>query len=238
MSATALDRAALERFRAAHLHGADVDVLLELADRAIDEAIGSGDPAMVRRAAHEIDSVATVRGAEARGLRIAAARARGALRPLPAAAQPATAPPAPPAGPEPANWDRRVAGFIVDWLLLVVVIDFALSDSSSTAAVFAMVVLVPVLYFTLLHWLFARTLGKLLVGTAVRNQDGATINLYASVIRTIVQAVLVLTIVGFFVDFLLMVSNPRRQSLHDQAAKTIVIRVRRASVETGRAARR
>jgi uncharacterized RDD family membrane protein YckC len=193
---------------------------------------------MVRRAAHEIDSVATVRGADARGLRIAAARARGALRPVPTDAQLATPPPAPPAGPEPANWDRRVAGFIVDWLLLAVVIDFALSDSSSTAAVLAMVVLVPALYFTLLHWLFGRTLGKLLVGTAVRNQDGAAINLAASVIRTVVQAVLVLTIVGFFVDFLLMVSNRRRQSLHDQAAKTIVTRVRKASVETGRAARR
>lgn len=240
MSANGRDRATLERFREAHLRGAEVDELLELADRAIDEAVGRGDPVAVRRAVLEVDSVATLRGAEGRGLGIAAARARAALQPLPAAAQPppaaaqpATAPPAVPAGPEPANWDRRVAAFIVDWLLLAVVIDFGLSDSSSDAAVFAMVVLVPLLYFALLQWLFARTLGKLLVGTAVRREDGDQVGLAASFIRTVVQALLAVTVVGFFVDFLVLVSSPRRQALHDRAAGTVVIRVRKAPRDSG-----
>ena len=233
MSANGQDRATLERFREAHLRGAEVDELLELADRAIDEAVGRGDPVAVRRAVVEVDSVATLRGAEGRGLGIAAARARAALQPPPAAAQPATAPPALPDEPEPANWDRRVAAFIVDWLLLAVVIDFGLSDSSSDAAVFAMVVLVPLLYFALLHWLFARTLGKLLVGTAVRREDGDPLGLAASFIRTVVQALLAVTVVGFFVDFLVLVSSPRRQALHDRAAGTVVIRVRKAPRDSG-----
>lgn len=237
MSVTSVDGSALERFRAAQLRGADPHELLDLADRAIDEAVTAEDPVQLDRIAVALDDAAATRGHEGRGLGIAAARARAAVRSLPAAGhleppastrRAAAAPTALPGGLTYAHWDRRLAAFILDWCLLLGVILVALNNGGSDAAVLFWWIVFPAIYFTILHWAFGRTLGKFLVGTTVRRIDGDRIGFGAALGRTALQMLLVVSVVGFLADCMLLFSNPRAQTLHDQAAQTIVIRMRRS----------
>ena len=235
MSVTSLDGSALERFQAAQLRDADVQTLLDLADRAIDQAVTFEDPVQLERIAAALDTAAATRGQEGRGLGIAASRARVALGSPPAVGhveRPApigravAAPAALPARLTYAHWDRRLAAFILDWCLLLGVILVALSESGSDAAVFFWWIVFPTMYFTILHWAFGRTLGKFLVGTAVRHVDGGRIGFGAALGRTTLQLLLVVSVVGFLVDCMVPFSSPRMQTLHDQAAHTIVVRLR------------
>lgn len=238
MSVTSLEGSALERFQAAQLRDADVHELLNLADRAIDEAVTSGDSVQLDRIAAALDAAAAARGPEGRGLGVAASRARVALG-SPAAAglveppapigRAAAAPTALPGGLTYAHWDRRLAAFILDWCLLLGVILVALSEWGSEAAVFFWWIVFPTMYFTILHWVYGRTLGKFLVGTAVRHVDGARIGFGAALGRTALQLLLVVSVVGFLVDCMVLFSTPSNQTLHDQAAHTIVIRLRRST---------
>lgn len=235
MSVTSLDGSALERFEAAQLRDADVEELLNLADRAIDEAVTSEDPVQLERIAAALEAAAATRGQEGRGLGIAASSARVALgsppavghvvRPAPIG-RAAVAPTALPAGLMYAHWDRRLAAFILDWCLLLGVILIALSEWGSDAAVFFWWIVFPTMYFTILQWVFGRTLGKFLVGTAVRHVDGDHIGFGAALGRTALQLLLVVSVVGFLADCMVLFSSPRTQTLHDQAAQTIVVRLR------------
>lgn len=241
MSPTGVSGSALESFRAAQRRGAHLHELLDLADHAIDEAVTAEDPVQLDRVAAALDDAAAESGREGRGLGIAAARARVASRSLPAAyrvepqnasARPAVTPTAPPASLTYAHWDRRLAAFIIDWCVLFGVLLIAVDADSSDAAAFFWFIVFPTTYFTVLHWAFGRTLGKYVVGTAVRRVNGDRIGFGAALGRTALQLLLVVSIVGFLLDCLLPFSNARMQTLHDQGAKTIVIRLRSSTSRT------
>lgn len=230
MSATTNHESPLTHLEAACRRGADVDELLGLADNAIDGAVAAEDRPTLEQVAGELERTAAARRADGRGLRIAAARARAALSTLPAAhAAPQPQPPPVPAALELAHMDRRVAAFVLDWILLWTILIWVADRTSEGTYVFVWLALPPA-YFAVLHWAYGRTPGKFAVGTAVRRADGERIGLGAALGRTAIQALLAISIVGFFVDSLKPLRNPRKQTLHDEAAGTIVIRVRRSAI--------
>ena len=125
--------------------------------------------------------------------------------------------------------DRRVAAFFLDWILLLTILVW-LADRTSEGTFLFVWLALPLAYFTVSHWAYGRTPGKFVVGTAVRRADGGRIGLGAAFGRTAVQALLAISIVGFFVDSLKPLNDPRKQTLHDEAAGTIVVRLRRSAV--------
>lgn len=235
MSATPVTQSAVERLAAARLRGADLDELLDLADAAIERASASRDAAALERLARELSAAALERGPDGRGLGVAGARASAAavtIRTSTAVAAPRREEPEPRA-PEPAvqpasayaSWGRRVGAFVVDWMLIVFLGLLPAAYVVSAWTYFALLLVVPFLYFTLFHGLFARTPGKLLAGTIVCRADGRPLGLGVSAGRSAVQGLLALTVIGFLVDALQPIPDERGQSLHDKAADTVVIRV-------------
>ena len=235
MTTTTLQPPGLEQLAAAHRRGASPSELLDLADGAIEWATEAEDAEALASIAAQLAAAAALHGPDGRGLAIAAARARAAI---PATPTPTPSPPTAeqrqPVVPRPsqsppsacAGWGRRVAGFLIDWFVLMLVLEgtVAASNADSTGAVLALLLLLPLAYFTILHALFARTLGKLLVGTAVRRANGEAIDFGVAILRTIVQGVVAVIPLGFFVDSLWPLWDPRSQTLHDKAAGTVVVR--------------
>jgi uncharacterized RDD family membrane protein YckC len=206
--------------------GTTVEEMLDAVDAEIEQARAAKDRYALERLAARLETAGQELGDEGRGLIVAAARARAALPALPATPIPEDVPVLP-AAPPPlayAGWGRRVTAFVVDWIVIWIALGVL------TAAVggrgLAPVLLVPFVYFTVLHGTTGRTLGKLLLGTAVRRQHGASIETGTAFVRVLAQGVLIVIPLGFFVDSLWPLWDARRQSLHDKVAGTVVVRVR------------
>ena len=152
------------------------------------------------------------------GLAIAAARARAAL-PRDTLAEVAAEP------VRYAGWWRRAGAFALDWIVIGATV---LSiPAGAPEAVFALSLLLPAAYFTVLHGLNGgRTLGKLAEGVAVRLPDGGKIGLGRAFARAVAQSLLWLTVIGGLVDSLAPVGDSRNRALHDMIARTVVLRVR------------
>lgn len=234
MSATGTEASSLERLAAARSRGAEADELLDLGDAAIVEAVAAGDAVMLERIAAELDAAAAA-AAHDRGLRIASARARAGLAP-PAPPGQATVgageattvmPMLVPAALVYASWVRRVAALVIDCALLYFVLS-VVERVTSDAVFLTLWFLLPVVYFVVLHARFGRTLGKLVTGIVVRRATGEPIDGGVVVARTVVQLMLVFTVVGFFVDSAWPLWDRRGQTLHDKAANTVVTRSRTA----------
>jgi len=227
---TALDQvvAALER-------GAPVDDVLDLVDRAIERATAEGSVTTLVRLA-ELLGEASLTRADGRGLAIAATRARAEAAAIPAI--PAMQPPpeldldgarARPHEPRLdiryAGWWRRVAAFVVDWVVLFTVMGVVPGESDG--ALLVSVFVLPIAYFAGLHaYGHGRTIGKWIAGIAVRRSDGAPVDLPHALGRAAVQCLLWLTVIGGIVDSLLPLGDERHRTIHDRAAATVVVRVR------------
>lgn len=213
--------AALER-------GAPVEDVLDLADEAIERAIAErARTTLVRLAGLLAD--ASVARPEARGLAVAATRARAAAAaiPLPPAAPvDVSGPPERPrASVRYSGWWRRVGAFTLDWVILFSAMA-AVPGESDPAIVLAVFVL-PLAYFAGLHaYADGRTVGKWVFGIAVRDAEGELVSPPSALGRAVAQCLLWLTVVGGVVDSLLPLGDERRRSLHDRIAGTVVVRVR------------
>ena len=237
MTATTVRSSPITALVVARGRGATADELLELADNAIEDATSRNDHAALAEIAAELDAARAEHGPAGRGLAIAAARAHVALPelrlPVPeSAATEAAAQAAPVAGEAAqlryAGWWRRVAAFLIDWVLIVIVAElaWALFEPFMNPFLGAYFVL-PFAYFAGCHALLAgRTVGKFVCGTAVRGAGGMPVGPAAVLGRTAAQVVLVVIPFAFFADSLWPVWDKRKQSLHDKAAGTMVIRVR------------
>ena len=249
MSVPAGIGADVDAVAAALAAGRPVDEVLDLVDGAVERGSEAGDGASLARLAALLDDAATGRS-DARGLAIASARARAAAiaaaraRAAPTSAAGAEALPAnredagtavleapaePAAGPSPAlrysGWWRRALAFTLDWIVLFTAIGLVAPESDGAAAL-ALIVL-PYAYFVILHALSrGQTLGKAVFGIAVRRADGGLIGLSSALVRSMVQGLLWITLIGGIVDSLLPLGDARRRSLHDRAASTVVVRVR------------
>jgi len=213
--------------------GAPLDEVLGLVDIEIGRAETEHDITALQSLATRLDEAAKRLGDEGRGLAVAAARARAAIpeveptinaEPMPGPWQ-AGAPVAEPAPLAYASWIRRVGGFLVDWAALFLAISiFAGATGASHNAILLLFAFVPVLYFAALHWAFGRTLGKQLFGIQVRSGEGRRIYGGEAIIRTLTQALLALTLIGFPLDSLWPLIDNRNRALHDKIVGTIVVR--------------
>jgi uncharacterized RDD family membrane protein YckC len=145
-----------------------------------------------------------------------------------------------------APWIKRVFAFLVDFFVLFVVLD------AFSSAVFPNVISPPnnqvapmnqvlALYgVTAIMWvgylgLFGsskrgQTIGMMLYGIAVRNdRDGGQVR----VGRAALRSVILVALFGFFIDSLWPLWDPKRQTLHDKAARTVVIDIRTARLAQG-----
>jgi uncharacterized RDD family membrane protein YckC len=223
---------------------AQLNDVLDLVDAAVEHAAAGGDDATLDRIAERLDEVASQRGSEWGALAIAAVRARAVATRAVAAPlgvsssvldvevpqAPPTVPkvevtPAPAAGPQfiYAGWWRRVFAFLVDW----VVVGFVLGwFDLATGAVLGEIVL-ALAYFTVFPVATnGITPGKAALGIAIRVADGTKIGFARSLRRVLTMCVLWVTIVGAIVDVILAGNDPKRQSVHDKMAGTIVVRTR------------
>jgi uncharacterized RDD family membrane protein YckC len=237
MSLPSLSHVDVDAVAAAIADGRPSEEVLDLADGALERASEDGDRTSLARLATLLTDAAGSRS-DARGLTIAAARARAAAaavgEPLPAPGDAATPtigaqPTVHPAVPVPdlryAGWWPRALAYTIDWLALLTVIGLAAPDSDA-GEVIAFLVL-PYAYFAILHALWrGQTLGKAVLGIAVRRDDGGLIGLSSALVRSLVQGLLWITIIGGIVDSLAPLADTRRRSLHDRAATTVVVRVR------------
>jgi len=218
---------------AAVSEGASYGDVLDLVDEAIERAAANEDGETLAALAEELTALAE-RGGEWSRLAIAAARAR-ALAPEAhesAAAVPARSlPTEQPAPPEPretphvvyAGWWRRAAAFVIDWII----VGIALGTIASANAPGILQALLALAYFAGFHaFSDGATLGKAMLGIAVRIADGRPVGFGRALARVVATWVLWATVVGGLVDAILAATGDRRQSLHDMIAGTVVVRTR------------
>ncbi|MCD0447871.1 RDD family protein [Actinocorallia sp. API 0066] len=155
------------------------------------------------------------------------------------------------AAPMIASKGKRFLGILIDWLIYLVFAccfslpfvgrsnDFVVEnpDGSTTwdwdnavspgqAVSSLLVAALAFLYFWLLtsKW-HGQTLGKKAVGTRVVREDtGGAVDSSQAAIRALVFVILAyVCCVGFLVDAIWIFTNPKNQTLHDKAAKTVVV---------------
>ncbi|MCU1361805.1 MAG: hypothetical protein JWN99_3094 [Ilumatobacteraceae bacterium] len=143
-----------------------------------------------------------------------------------------------PAGLVLAGIGRRVGGFAIDQVLVLVPVaigvaafGFRSGDDVSTTGVLVLngaVAVSRLIYETLLVGFFGRTVGKIATGTrVVRQTDGGRIGWFAAVQRALVPVLFsgVPRFAIFYDAFVYMFAflGPLRQGLHDRVAGTLVV---------------
>jgi uncharacterized RDD family membrane protein YckC len=115
---------------------------------------------------------------------------------------------------------------VIDWII----IGIGLGVIASANVPGLLQALVPLAYFAGFH-AFSRgaTLGKAMLGIAVRIADGRPVGFGRALARVVATWVLWATIVGGLVDVILAATGDRRQSLHDMIVGTVVVRTRTSS---------
>jgi uncharacterized RDD family membrane protein YckC len=121
--------------------------------------------------------------------------------------------------------DRAVA-FLVDELVVVGASAAAAVELGSVLVFAALVPVLQLLYFTLLHGgRRGQTLGNRFTSTAVRGTDGQRLAYSQAFGRTVVKlAGVALWFMGGFLDSLWPLWDRRRQALHDKAAGSVVVK--------------
>jgi uncharacterized RDD family membrane protein YckC len=152
-----------------------------------------------------------------------------------------------------ASWGARVGGWLIDFVIFFVVnaiISAALRHSNAGAVRFTMttnngtvvhhdrfsflaLVIVAVLgiaYSTLLCGSArGQTIGMMAVGARAVRADGHTVLGYGPALgRAVLEEVFRFTVIVWIIDMLFPLWDRRNQTLHDKAARSVVIRVRNA----------
>jgi uncharacterized RDD family membrane protein YckC len=148
-----------------------------------------------------------------------------------------------------ASWGLRLGGWLIDLVILVVVqaVLSALFRKSSALTVhynmtrqgvihhqridFLVVIIVLVIglaYSTILvGGPGGKTVGMMAVGVrAVRTEGNGVVGYGKALGRSLVELILRVTGIGFILDYLWPLWDQKRQTLHDKAAGTVVIRTR------------
>lgn len=232
--------------------GASVEEILDAVDGEIERAEAAGDADALDRLAAQLTSA--TKAESYAPLAIAAARATAVatrLRPASAAqtlAEPITEPPPepeaelaaqrepPPASPSAyleaaqvayAGFWLRLVAFAVDWVIVSVAIGLLDSVTADTEPVWLVLLLLPLAYFAgMTAFAGGATLGKKMLGIAVRIDDGRPVGLGRAVGRGVATFALVATIVGWLADVIVLGADRRKQSVHDKIAGTVVVYVR------------
>jgi uncharacterized RDD family membrane protein YckC len=146
--------------------------------------------------------------------------------------------PGAPAGTQIAPLTRRVGGFVLDQLIVVVPVvlgalafGFEPGDKISNDAVFGLstaTIVLGIVYHTLMIGFLGRTVGKMAAGTKVVNAvDGERVGWTGASMRALVPlAAGAIPQVGFALSigvYAVALLSPLRQGLHDRAAGTLVV---------------
>jgi len=170
----------------------------------------------------------------------------GGLLTAPAAGGAEAAPASLPSGPRPASMGDRVIAVLLDTVLVGAF--FAIAgmwiavrwggltengfslEGKPALVTMAVTALIGFLYYWLFEGLSGATLGKGIIGIAVRHEDGSPCNLSASLVRNLLR--IVDGVAVYLVGFLIAIFSKSRQRLGDHLAKTVVV-----ERKTGAAAR-
>ncbi len=143
----------------------------------------------------------------------------------------------PPDGePEFTSWGSRAGAFLIDFVVLLVASFVILMVvrvlAASDGVAVAIGVAVSGAYFIMQEGAAGYTLGKRALGAKIAGDDGTTITYGTAALRWVVKY-LVPQGAGFVVgpailiwillDYLWPLWDPKRQTLHDKAARTIVV---------------
>ncbi|MFC4911083.1 RDD family protein [Actinomadura gamaensis] len=139
---------------------------------------------------------------------------------------------------------RRLGGIIIDYIILAIVgwlvtlpfgqvVEVSGPHGNQRVAWHAggafanlLVFVITLAYFTIMQGRFGQTVGKMAVGTrVVRAEDGGAISYGVALLRSFVMYVLwAICCIGGIVDSVWLLADSRRQTLHDKAARTVVVR--------------
>ena len=142
-----------------------------------------------------------------------------------------------------ASWLKRVFAMILDFFFLSLVLNWlgheafplvanatnlATAPKGQVASFFGVILLVWLGYLSF----FAssrrgQTLGMMIYGIAVRDETSGD---RVAIVRATLRSLIIVVFCGFLVDLLWPLWDNRRQSLHDKAARTVVVDVRLAAL--------
>jgi len=135
--------------------------------------------------------------------------------------------PTDPQGRELADWTVRVVATSVDVIVLSVAQGIFKNLHLGSTALFVIDWLMGIGYLTAGAW-GGCTLGNLVTKTKVVDANsGEVLRLRHALLRTFALVGLLVTLIGAGVDVLLPLIDGRRQSLHDKAGSSLVIRTGR-----------
>ena len=141
-----------------------------------------------------------------------------------------------------ASWMKRVFALVIDFFVLSLFLSWfdgkvfpqvinatniRVVPDHQILAFFGVTIVLWIAYLTLLgSSRRGQTIGMMLYGIAVRDdKDGGQVRVGRAAIRSTVLIVLM----GFLFDLLWPLWDTRRQSIHDKAARTVVVDVRLAA---------
>lgn len=142
-----------------------------------------------------------------------------------------------------ASWPRRILSAAIDYFVISFLaapfsgnatrrIFDALRDDtpvrgSDLRTILVVNLIAIVVYTTAFHAWRGATLGKMAARTVLVNEDGTPITLQAAFVRSValaaIQFISALLIAPMIVNELRPLWTPRRQTWHDQVAKTVVV---------------
>ena len=120
----------------------------------------------------------------------------------------------------PAGFMIRGLAMAIDLLVLVLLIAVVPALWMFPASMGGL--LIPLVYFSVMHGVFGRTLGKTLLGLKVVRLDGSELSFLDGIVRTINYA---LSAIPFGLGFFVTVFSRRRLAFHDLVCGTRVIHV-------------
>ncbi|MEO6521651.1 MAG: RDD family protein [Mucilaginibacter sp.] len=132
-------------------------------------------------------------------------------------------------------FDQRVLAAIIDWLIVggiaiaityipVILISNAMIKATLTASLLVVVPIAYLIYHIVMEASPKQaTYGKMILKIRVCNMDGSDIDTSKAIKRNVYKILSVLT---FFVGYLMSFFNKKQQCLHDVIAETLVMRDR------------
>ncbi len=130
-------------------------------------------------------------------------------------------------GRELADWTVRVVATSIDVLFLCLVQGVMKNLHFDSTALFIFDWLLAISYLCVIAWR-GTTIGNVATRTKVVDANtGAVLNLKRTLLRTLALVGLLLTLIGAGIDVLIPLIDEKRQSIHDKAASSVVIRTGR-----------
>ena len=127
----------------------------------------------------------------------------------------------------PAPLLRRVAAFVIDWLVLFVIeLGFAalLTFEASERDLVAMSLVVSASYHIVSLAVKSGTPGKTAMGLSVTDLQGQALRPDAAILRYLIWLVSFVAFIGVAISFVMIFTDrTRRRALHDRIAGTMVI---------------